>query len=124
VTPITLDIPVRTVSEANRASSEHWRMRHKRAKHQRRTAAWVTRVPAHGLLDRGMRLEVRLTRISPRPLDDDNLASSMKHVRDGVADALGINDRDPRVTWTYGQERRGVGEYAVRITIKENGQCF
>lgn len=124
MTPITLDLPVRTVSEANRASHEHWRMRHKRAKHQRRTAAWVTRVPAHGLLDRGVCLTVNLTRIAPRALDDDNLASAMKAVRDGVADALGINDRDPRVAWTYGQEKRGVGEYAVRIIIKEMDGCF
>lgn len=33
------------------------------------------------------------------------------------ADWLGLNDRDPRVTWTYDQRKGGVREYAVEITI-------
>ena len=36
----------------------------------------------------------------------------------GFCDALGIDDRDPRVTWRYGQERGGAREYAVRITVE------
>jgi hypothetical protein len=34
-----------------------------------------------------------------------------------VADALGIDDRDPRVTWRYDQRRGKRGQYAVEITI-------
>lgn len=48
---------------------------------------------------------VRLTRLSPGTLDDDNLRGALKAVRDGVADRLGVDDRDPRVTWEYAQER-------------------
>lgn len=58
---------------------------------------------------------ITLTRIAPRLLDDDNLAYAFKAVRDGVADALGVNDRDPRVSWSYSQER---GAAAIRITIE------
>lgn len=58
---------------------------------------------------------VTITRLSARELDSDNLESSQKAVRDGVADALGIDDRDPRVTWLYAQEK--AKGYAVRITI-------
>lgn len=42
---------------------------------------------------------VVLTRISPKPFDDDNNTAALKSVRDGMAEAWGINDADPRVTW-------------------------
>lgn len=57
---------------------------------------------------------VTLVRVGPRALDDDNLAFAFKAVRDGVADALGVKDHDPRVSWAYAQEK---GEYAVRIEV-------
>lgn len=54
---------------------------------------------------------VTLTRISPRPLDDDNLAYAFKGIRDFVADKLiprlakGRADGDPRIEWRYRQEK-------------------
>lgn len=60
---------------------------------------------------------VTFTRIAPRELDDDNLRSSFKSIRDGVADAFGCSDRDPRLLFEYAQERGRPHEYAVRITI-------
>lgn len=114
-----VEIPVRTVSEAN--SHQHWRVRQRRAKTQRTTAKAVMAVTAGSMPSvaplRGP-LVVRLTRIAPsRGLDSDNLPPSMKHVRDGIADWLGIDDRDPRVTWTYAQERGSPKHYAVRVEI-------
>ena len=47
---------------------------------------------------------VRITRVSPRRLDGDNATAAAKSVRDGVADALGVDDRDPRVEWLVDQE--------------------
>jgi len=38
-----------------------------------------------------------------------------------VADALGIDDRDPRVDWRYAQRRGAAKEYAVEIRIEPNG---
>jgi len=65
---------------------------------------------------------VTMTRISPRGLDSgDNLSSSTKSCRDGIADALGINDRDPRVTWLCLEERGGVNEYAVKVRVVREG---
>lgn len=113
---ITVTIPLKTVSEANR--HEHWRARQKRAKGQRECARAYTLVHiGHlGTIFRHVPpLIVTITRLSARELDSDNLASSQKAVRDGVADALGIDDRDPRVTWIYAQEK--AKGYAVRITI-------
>lgn len=76
---------------------------------QRRTAAML--VP-------GCQLPcvVTLTRISPRLLDDDNLRPALKAVRDGVADRLGVDDRDPRVEWRYAQ-RKGA-QKAVEVEME------
>ena len=113
---INVVLPLQTVSEAN--VHQHWRQRQKRAKFQRSMSALILNVPITAQkLDKSTEpLTVTLTRLSKsRGLDSDNLASSQKHVRDGIADALGIDDRDPRVTWQYAQER--AKEYGVRVEI-------
>jgi hypothetical protein len=65
------------------------------------------------------RLEVTVTRIGPRLFDNDNNVGSAKATRDGIADALGVNDNDPRVTWK--NEQRKNAKYAVEIEIWEIG---
>jgi hypothetical protein len=45
---------------------------------------------------------ITMTRFG-RKLDDDNLATACKPLRDGIADALGINDRDKRIKWLTAQ---------------------
>jgi hypothetical protein len=104
---VTFDIPIRTVSALN--LREHWRKRAKRVKSERQAAYLITPY--------GVRLPctVKLTRIAPRALDGDNWQAGAKGIRDGIADKLGVDDRDPRVTWEYGQERGK--PYAVRVTI-------
>ncbi|MBE0568400.1 MAG: hypothetical protein IH577_01830 [Deltaproteobacteria bacterium] len=62
---------------------------------------------------------VTLTRIAPRALDTDNLASGLKAIRDGVADALEIDDGSSLIEWRYAQEKGKPGEYAVRVEIQE-----
>jgi hypothetical protein len=61
---------------------------------------------------------ITLTRIAPRALDSDNLASGLKAARDGVADALGVDDGSSRIEWRYAQQRGKAGEYAVRVEIQ------
>lgn len=66
-------------------------------------------------------LVVHLTRISPGALDDDNIRTALKNIRDQVARELGIDDRDPLVKWDYdspGQEKGPRGYSAVRIEIE------
>lgn len=63
-------------------------------------------------------VDVTITRIAPRELDDDNLRAGAKSVRDGITDALGLrDDRDRRLRWLYSQERGMPKQYAVRITV-------
>lgn len=59
-------------------------------------------------------LVVCCTRIAPRALDDDNAAGAVKASRDAVAEWLGVDDRNPRVTWRVDQAR---GAPALRVEI-------
>ncbi len=61
---------------------------------------------------------VTLTRLSVGTMDDDGVVGALKAVRDGVADALGIDDADPRVTWRYDQKKVKRGEWGVLISIE------
>ena len=58
---------------------------------------------------------VRLTRVGPGMLDDDNLVGAMKGVRDEVAKWLGIDDRHrDTVRYVYEQKRQS-GDWLVHI---------
>jgi hypothetical protein len=62
---------------------------------------------------------VRLTRITgPRgkTLDDDNLRGCLKAMRDGVADWLGVQDNDPRITWRYDQRKADAWGVEIEVT--------
>lgn len=109
---LRVELPLTTVSEAN--AHEHWRGRQMRAKEQR-ASAWGSLLAA-GVKWRTPRvpLVVLLTRVAPRALDSDNLPRALKACRDGVADALGVDDRDPMVTWLVDQ-RKGVAGVVVEI---------
>lgn len=111
---VRLALPIRTVSETNQR--EHWSRRHKRRRAQRLTVA-LTMTPLVVGLRGFVGLNVMLTRIAPRELDDDNLRGALKAVRDGVADALGIDDGDRRVTWLYGQGRGTPRAYGVEVQV-------
>lgn len=102
---------------------EHWRTRARRAKSQRhigeltvkaalRSSGEVLRFP----------VTVTITRIAPRVLDDDNLAGAAKSVRDGVADALGVDDRDPRVRWAVAQRKGKPREYGAEVVLSFAGR--
>ena len=110
-----IEMDIRVVSEAN--LREHWRPRARRSQGQR-SAAMVYCLERFG---RNWKptppLTITLTRIAPRRLDSDNLARAFKSVRDGIADALGIDDGDERLTWVYNQHRGRPGQYAVAVTI-------
>jgi hypothetical protein len=69
-------------------------------------------------LVRGPYLVVTLTRLSAGELDDDNLRAGCKHIRDGIADAFKLNDRDPMLRWLYVQERCAAKSYSIRVTIE------
>jgi hypothetical protein len=61
---------------------------------------------------------ITLTRIAPRKLDTDNLVSACKGVRDGIADTLGVDDGDERITWKYAQRKGKPKQYAVEVEVE------
>ena len=66
---------------------------------------------------------IRVCRVAPsKGLDKwDGLPSSQKPVWDGICDAYGVRDDDPRVTIEAPTQRRGAkGEYAVEIEIRNS----
>lgn len=118
VVAVTLQVtlPIRTFSEGNRRG--HWAKGYKQTGDQRATVAMAMRAHANaGGLRVVLPAVVKLTRCAPRMLDrGDNLAMSCKHVRDGIADWLGVNDRDHlAVRYEYEQERSRT--YGVRIEV-------
>lgn len=114
---IAFDLPgMRLVSLLNDRS--HWAARAARAKKQRWAAMVATR--AHLLEQMRLPLVVTITRRGPGTLDSDNLAACAKHVRDGIADALGIDDGDERITWVVRQERARL--WGVSVEIRRRGE--
>jgi hypothetical protein len=108
-------LAIRTESEAN--LRESWHVKAKRVRLQRSIARTMFSQKFRPATV-GASYTVTLTRIAPRPLDTDNLARSFKAVRDGIADALGIDDGSKRLTWNYAQEKGPPKKYAVRIEIQ------
>jgi hypothetical protein len=106
---VKIEIPIKTVSASN--AREHRMARHRRVAKERGDVALYL-VAKHFPPPP---LQVLLVRIAPSSgLDDDNLRGALKAVRDEVAKHIGVDDRDPRVTWAYDQRR---GEYGVEVTI-------
>lgn len=88
----------------------NWQMRHRIVGKQREAVGWLLkqfqRPPTPVVFT--------LTRIAPSAgLDDDNLAGSLKGVRDAIAVWMCVNDRkDDLVSYRYRNER---GPYGLRI---------
>ena len=121
-TIIRITLALRTKSEAN--LRENWHVKAKRVRMQRQVTCIMVRQYRKDWRDNlpGTTYVLTLTRIAPRPLDSDNLARSLKAIRDGIADALKIDDGSKRLTWNYGQEKGLPKKYAVRIEIQMNAR--
>ena len=103
-------MPIKTVSVLN-GSQGNWRAATERRRRQR-SDAFVLCPKA------SLPCTVTMTRLSAGTPDDDNLRSALKSVRDGIADRLGIDDRDPRVSWAYAQEKCSRGKFGVRVEFE------
>lgn len=117
---ISITLPIRTVSEANKR--EHWAVTARRIKEQRGVAKLTMQslLAPDEMPGSWTKTVIRLTRIAPCKLDSGNLEVSFKGVQDGIADAIGFDDGDARLTWQYAQERGEPKQYAVRVEIEED----
>lgn len=112
---MSAQIGLRLESTAN--LREPWQRRAKRAQEHRFFGRALGKAAGARPLAPGERATITITRVAPRALDDDNLASCAKAVRDGVADALGVPDNDRRLSWAYAQRRGATREYGVEVAI-------
>jgi hypothetical protein len=112
--PIRVDNPLNGPQGRSRAA-----MLGKAAKRKKqRTAASLMTISSLPTVDAPLGpCVVTLRRVSPRALDGDGLQAALKSVRDGIADALGINDGSDAVTWVYQHRRGKPREYAVEVEI-------
>jgi hypothetical protein len=111
--PLLVRLPLRTQSEANQR--EHHMAKARRVAAQRRGVGLALAAVARRV---GLPAVVTLRRVGPsNGLDDDNLRSSLKAVRDGVADAFGVDDRRTGpLAWRYEQARGR--DWAVEIELR------
>lgn len=112
----TATVPIALGSTAN--LREHHAAKAKRVAIQRNATrlslfAAVNRLTT--TVDMNRPIVVRLVRQSPRLLDDDNLAGALKGVRDSVADWLGVDDRDERVSWVPDQAKAKTAAVLVEV---------
>ena len=114
---VMLSVPVRVMSEAN--ERVHWAVRRRRFNKQAEAVedAWdsspLVRMPP-GTAHTCLPVTVVLTHVG-RQMDTDNLEGAFKGVRDKLAEILGLDDADGRISWHYNQYP---GKPGIRITIE------
>jgi hypothetical protein len=124
VNPITISLPLRTRNTLNMQTGNSRLGGILRTRERRRIRSVTLQlVTPHLLHLRGIELPpllVTLTRLSAGTMDDDGLASSLKAVRDGVAQAVGIDDGDrARLRFRYEQRKVPRGGFGVEVRIEE-----
>ncbi len=113
---VTID-GLRLTNGAN--AREHWAATARRAKRER---SLILRA----LIASGMRVprgpwRVEITRVAPRRMDSDGATIACKHLRDGVADWIGVDDGSDAVTFAVDQRKGAPREYAVCVVIATRG---
>jgi hypothetical protein len=101
-------VPLATVSGMN--AREHFRARASRVKKERQAIAWCLKGQPYPPTP----CSVMLTRVAwSNGLDDDNLRSALKGVRDQIAEWLGVDDRHSnQVRYFYDQRRASAPKQA------------
>ena len=108
-------IPIRVNSTLNQ--HQHPFARSRTAKEHRQKACLHVANAIFGKSLPAKPWTIWITRYGRKEFDGDNLAGSLKSVRDGIADALGLeNDKEsPELCWRYGQQKNS--EYKVEVEI-------
>lgn len=91
---IELDFPPAELFP-NRSRGRHWTVMHTAKTAYRQNSAWLTAQQKKDWKPRDGEIHMTVTFLMPdrRPRDVDNLLAAAKAGIDGLADALGINDR-------------------------------
>lgn len=117
---VTLPWPPKKVSPNAR---EHWAAKSRAAKSYREICAWECKAQKLTAPATEGRLHLWVDFFPPdfRCRDDDNVFSCFKSARDGIADAIGVNDSIFIMHPMLHRERRKGGEVRVKITTGPDG---
>lgn len=98
-------------------SHVHWRKKGPAAKKYRVACGWLAKVAGLRVTWEGT-VHVWITFFPPdrRHRDDDNLIGALKAGRDGVADALGINDKRFRIHPMVSDQIFPGGQVRIRLS--------
>lgn len=97
-------------------SRVHWAYRARRVRAARDLAGWGTKaIIPHWRHNEGARLSVTFFPPDRRRRDDDNAIGAFKAYRDGIADALGIDDHKFKCSYAFGEVVKGG---SVRVEIR------
>lgn len=112
---IALPWPSRTLSPNAR---KHWRSRSAAVKCARRAGFYATKAARIAIAAGDVPVTLAMTFHPPdnRARDLDNAFASCKALIDGIADALGVDDRAFRYRLAWGAPERGG---CVRVTVNE-----
>lgn len=98
----------------------HWSKKAKLTKLYRHDCGWQAK--AQGVrTTQAKKMAVHLTFVPPdrRAYDEDNLVSRSKALLDGLADALGVNDKCFKLTYDLESEPCPLGMVKVRLEVIE-----
>lgn len=125
---IKFSIPIKTVNPLNGAQGRTRGAVFAKAARRKREREAARCCVLAALAERGygslgfwharVKATATLTRISAGVLDSDAAPAALKSVRDGIADALGINDGSDAVIWKYEQKKCKRGAFGVEVTIE------
>lgn len=114
---ITLELPFPTKVLWPNGRPGHWAVKARAIKSARRVAAWEVKAANRQRLSwRAATLAWTIHPKTANKIDDDAPPAALKAYRDGIADALGIDDQNFSATYQFGSPVKGG---AVLVTISE-----
>lgn len=113
---IELDFPPACLFP-NRAKGTHWTVTHKAKAGYRDNSAWLTKGQMRGWVAPEGEIRLTITFVMPdkRLRDTDNCLAAAKAGLDGMADALGVNDRQFQPVTIYRQHGEKPGKMIVEL---------
>ena len=122
---LTFTIPIRVKNPGNMRPT-NTRLgaviqRRERTKQHQAACFWTRHAMCQALVGPPQLVPCRvtLTRVGAGRLDPhDGLPSACKYIVDGIAEALGVDDGGPAVSWSYEQRKAPPKTYAVDVRIE------
>lgn len=107
----------RALRLVNSNAREHYMARAARVAEERKCGFYIG--CGYRATHSGLPITVTLTRYGTKLMDDDNLRTAFKGLRDGIADAFGCDDSDNgKIEWVYAKQVQSPpGCYGVRVEI-------